>query len=123
MRGLDKAISIANVSDAEITGFYVFQLPITAGIKYTQKMKDSAQDKAAKAIGPAMQKCNKAGAQFKYKTGGGRTADDIVGFANKGKYDMIVIGARGLGGVKEKFLGSVSNKVMHKSRIPVLIVK
>ncbi len=123
MRGLDKAISIASASNAEITGFYVFHLPTVAGIKYTQKMKDSAQDKAAKAIGPAMQKCDRAGAKFKYKTGGGHTADQIVGVANKGKYDMIVIGARGLGGAKEKFLGSVSNKVMHNSRIPVLVVK
>jgi nucleotide-binding universal stress UspA family protein len=123
MRGLDKAISIANASDAEITGFYVFHLPTVAGIKYTQKMKDGAQDKAAKAIGPAMQKCSKVGAKFKYKTGGGHTADQIIGFAHKGKYDMIVIGARGLGGVKETFLGSVSNKVMHKSKVPVLVVK
>lgn len=86
-------------------------------------MKDSTQDKAAKSIGPAMQKCSKAGAKFKYNTGGGHTADQIIGFAHKGKYDMIVIGARGLDGVKETFLGSVSNKVMHKSKISVLIVK
>lgn len=36
---------------------------------------------------------------------------------------MIVVGARGIGGAKETVLGSVSNKVMHKSQIPVLIVK
>ena len=86
-------------------------------------MKDSEQDKAAKAIGPAMQKCSKEGAKFKHNTGGGHIADQIIGFAHKGKYDMSVIGARGLGGVKETFLGSVSNKVMHKSKVPVLVVK
>ena len=37
-RGLDRAIELAKGSDAEITGFYVFHLPIAAGIKYTQKM-------------------------------------------------------------------------------------
>lgn len=36
---------------------------------------------------------------------------------------MIVIGARGITGAKEKFLGSVSNHVMHKSNVPVLVVK
>ena len=61
MRGLDKAISIANASDAEITGYYVFHLPLAAGIKYTKKMKDDAQKNAVKAIGPAMQKCERAG--------------------------------------------------------------
>ena len=122
-RGLDRAIEIARESGAEITGFYVFHLPLTAGIKYTKKMKDEAQDKAVKAIGPAMQRVQKAGAAFKYKTGGGHTGSEIVKFAEKGKFDMIVIGARGLGGAKETFLGSTSNYVMHKTKIPVLVVK
>ena len=123
MRGLDQAISIAKASGAEITGFYVFHLPFAAGIKYTQKMKDAAQDKAVKAIGPAMRKTEQSGAKFQYKTGGGPIGKEIVKQANKGKYNMIVIGARGLSGTKEKFLGSVSNYVMHKSNIPVLVVK
>ena len=37
-RGLDRAIEIAKESTAEITGFYVFHLPLLAGIKYSQKM-------------------------------------------------------------------------------------
>jgi nucleotide-binding universal stress UspA family protein len=123
MRGLDAAISIANASGAEITGFYVFNLPIAAGIKYTKKMKDQAQEKAVKAIGPAMRKAQQAGAKFQHKTGGGDTGEEIVRFANKGNYDLLVIGARGMSGVKEAFLGSVSNHVMHKSKIPVMVVK
>ena len=94
MRGLDRAIEIAKGGDAEITGFYVFHLPLAAGIKYTAKMKDEAQKKAVKAIGPAMNKTQKAGATFKYKTGGGHTGSEIVKAAEKGKFDMIVIGAR-----------------------------
>ncbi len=123
MRGLDRAIEIAKGGDAEITGFYVFHLPVAAGIKYTAKMKEEAQRKAVKAIGPAMNKTQKAGAIFKYKTGGGNTGSEIVKFAKNGKFDMIVIGARGLGGAKEMFLGSTSNYVMHKTAVPVLVVK
>ncbi|MCV0430797.1 universal stress protein [Nitrosopumilus sp.] len=123
MRGLDRAIEIAKGGDAEITGFYVFHLPLAAGIKYTAKMKEDAQKKAVKAIGPAMNKTQKAGATFKYKTGGGNTGSEIVKFAKNGKFDMIVIGARGLGGAKEAFLGSTSNYVMHKTNVPVLVVK
>ena len=123
MRGLDRAIEIAKGTDAEITGFYVFHLPIAAGIKYTKKMKDDTQNKAVKAIGPAMNKTQKAGAVFKYKTGGGHTGSEIVKFAEKENFDMIVMGARGMSGAKEAFLGSTSNYVMHKSKKPVLIVK
>ena len=38
-------------------------------------------------------------------------------------FDLIVIGSRGMGAIKEFFLGSTSNYVMHKSKKPVLIVK
>ena len=86
-------------------------------------MKDDAQSKAVKAIGPAMNRTQKAGATFKYKTGGGHTGSEIVKFAENGKFDMIVVGARGLGGVKEAFLRSTSNYVMHKTKVPVLVVK
>ncbi len=123
IRGLERAIEIAKESGAEITGFYVFHLPLAAGIRYTKKMKEEAQNKAAKAIGPAMRRAEKAGASFKYKTGGGHTGSEIVKFAEKNKYDMIVIGARGMGSAKETFLGSTSNYVMHKTKIPVLVVK
>ena len=59
IRGLDRAIEISKGTNAEITGFYVFHLPLAAGIKYTQKMKDNAQAKAIKAIGPAMKRVKK----------------------------------------------------------------
>jgi nucleotide-binding universal stress UspA family protein len=123
IRGLNRAIDIAKVSNAEITGLYVFHLPLAAGIRYTQKMKDEAQKKAVKAIGPAMKKVQQAGLPFKYKTSGGHVGSDIVKTADSGKFDMVVIGARGVGAAKEAFLGSTSNYVLHKAKIPVLIVK
>ena len=123
IRGLDKAVEIAKGSGAEITGLYVFHLPLAAGIKLTKKMDDEAEKKAVKAIGPALNRAEKAGVVFKYETGGGHTGSEIIKHAQKGKFDMIAIGARGQGGVKETFLGSTSNYVMHKSKIPILVVK
>lgn len=49
-------------------------------------------------------------------------ARDIIREAEAG-YDMIVIGRRGLSGIKEFFIGSVSQKVMHAAKdVSVLIV-
>ncbi len=123
IRGLDKAIEIAQGVNAEITGLYVFHLPLAAGIKYTKKMNEQAEEKAVKSIGPALNRAEKSGVVFKYETGGGHTGSEIIKHAQKGKFDMIAIGARGQGGVKEAFLGSTSNYVMHKTKIPILIVK
>jgi nucleotide-binding universal stress UspA family protein len=47
----------------------------------------------------------------------------ILEFANKNKFDVIVIGSRGLNGLQEFVLGSVSHKVAKRANCPVLIVK
>lgn len=47
----------------------------------------------------------------------------IVEFANENHYELLVIGSRGLNGLQEMVLGSVSHKVVKRADCPVLIVK
>ena len=54
---------------------------------------------------------------------GGNIGKKILNFIKKYNFDMIVMGSRGMGSAKGVFLGSTSNHVLHKSKIPVLIVK
>jgi nucleotide-binding universal stress UspA family protein len=49
-------------------------------------------------------------------------ADAILSECSGGGYDLIALGSRGLGDVGSMFLGSVSHRVLHSCRIPVLIV-
>ncbi len=121
-RGLDKAISIAK-GGSTITAIYVFHLPWQAGIKFTKTMKKESSAKATRAIGIAKRLVEKNGIPFKWKSTAGNTGDAIVNTAKGIRADMIVIGARGIGAAKEKFLGSTSNYVMHKAKMPVLVVK
>ena len=58
---------------------------------------------------------------FKSKIIFGSPIVEIIDMA-KG-FDIIVIGSRGQSGLKEIFLGSVANAVVHKSKIPVLVIK
>jgi nucleotide-binding universal stress UspA family protein len=53
----------------------------------------------------------------------GDPADEILATAADFDPDLVVVGARGLGGVARALLGSVSEKVLHHARCPVLIVK
>lgn len=53
----------------------------------------------------------------------GHASDVIVESAKEEKVDLIVVGSRGLSGVKRFFLGSVSHNVAHHCECPVLIVK
>jgi nucleotide-binding universal stress UspA family protein len=50
-------------------------------------------------------------------------AAEIVDYADKLNADLIIVGTRGMGGVKRMLLGSVASGVMKDACCPVLIVK
>lgn len=53
----------------------------------------------------------------------GAPNETVVNFANHGEYQAVVLGTRGLNGLQEMVLGSVSHKVAKRAQIPVMIVK
>lgn len=53
----------------------------------------------------------------------GRAWEQIVGECRNGGYDLLVMGSRGLGGIKGFILGSVSKRAVEEAPCPVLIVK
>ncbi len=53
----------------------------------------------------------------------GHPSEKILAISKTAKCDTIVIGSRGLSGIAEFFLGSVSSKVSQYASVPVLLVK
>ena len=53
----------------------------------------------------------------------GDAVNEIVAEAKAGKFDLVVVGHRGMSKLKELFFGGVSEGVSHKAPCPVLIVK
>lgn len=120
-RALEMAKKIALKFDSTITVLYVHDLPTVMNyavldpvgkrdLDYAKKILD----KARKLVG------NKI--PFKSKILSGNVAQKILEFAEN-KFDIIIIGHRGLSFGKELFLGSVSHHVLQKSKIPVLVVR
>lgn len=59
---------------------------------------------------------------FERELGSGDAATALIDIAVRHHCDLIVMGARGLGYVRAALLGSVSQAVLHASKIPVTIV-
>lgn len=55
--------------------------------------------------------------------GGSHPGQTIVDATASGRYDLVVLGTRGLGRLGSTFLGSVSSHVAAHSPIPVLVVR
>ncbi len=79
--------------------------------------------KVEKFLSTAKTQVTKNTIGFKKKILFGHEAQQIIDFAHKQKFDLIVMGAKGRGVIKQMLLGSVSNTVVHNSKVPVLIVK
>ncbi len=61
------------------------------------------------------------GVEFEAAVEFGNPAAIIMQYGSKG-YDLIAVGRRGLSGVAEFLLGSVSSNVVHHSKVPTLVV-
>lgn len=122
-RGLDTAIFLARQTGATLTGMFV--LPRTPDKKL--RRLGNPEKEALKIADKVMEKAKKRAAQngivFNKKIDFGDPAYMIVKFSKSLHYDIIVIGARGMSGIKDIFLGSTSNYVLHKAKAPVIIVK
>ena len=132
-RGLDEAMSLVSQCTrwinsgkmASIIGIYVKDTPGVYALHPIGSISLAEGKEGKRVIAQARTKCAKKGIAFSGKILGGDPPYDIVRFAHNKRngISMIVIGARGRGTLKGIFLGSVSNYVVHKSKIPVLMVK
>ncbi|MEM7590784.1 MAG: universal stress protein [Cyanobacteria bacterium P01_A01_bin.83] len=69
------------------------------------------------------EKATTAGVETEYIQDFGNPGRNICNRAKSWSADLIIIGSRGLTGVKEMFLGSISNYVTHHAPCSVLILR
>ena len=110
-KALKQAIEIAKRFSAEITVVNVYNIPI--GQEVSQIILDKAE-----AI------LENTGVKFKLVSIlSSNTPKIIMDMAEDEKFDLVVVGSRGMGEIKAFMLGSVSHKISIDSPVSVLIAK
>ena len=130
-----QAIDISKRLNAEMTAIYVVSPDIrynyledTITPRLPRALKDVmmiAMQRGEKHLDEVKQKAREKDVRVKTDViiGISSVVKEIVEYAEKNKIDMIVIGSRGLSGIKKMLLGSVANGVVTYAHCPVLVAK
>jgi len=86
-------------------------------------IRSNLQNQGEKATKKIEEMAEKAGIAVSSKIMEGYPAQDIIRVATEGDMNLIVMGGIGATGLDRFLLGSVADKVVHSSKIPVLVVR
>jgi nucleotide-binding universal stress UspA family protein len=100
-----------------------------AGLRHAQSfvgksaITDYLREESDRDLKSAMKVLNDAGIKHDQIIVVGKPATEIVEAAQKGKFDLVVLGSKGRNAVSDLLLGSVAQRVMSLCKQPVLLVK
>ncbi len=123
LQALRYAVKFAEKTDAQIV---VLNVQIESDVTIVEPISWDApvlKQRAERVFALAKEELDGSKMNVEYKMLQGDPASQIIKYADEQKFDLIIIGAHGLSGIKKFLLGSVTNKVSHHSMVPVLIVK
>ncbi len=84
---------------------------------------DYLREISEKELKPAQKILDAAGIKHNMIIKRGHVSKEILLTATKEKFDMIVMGAKGRGGMLDLLIGSVAQRVVSSAKQPVLLVK
>ena len=121
------AATLANKFAARLTIINIYEPIPTVGpygeIVNTELNERYVRELQEHAISPVGRIMDKMGVPYQSRREIGSPPVEIIRVAEAEGCDLIVLGSRGLSDVKAFLIGSVSSRVAHHARCPVLIVK
>jgi len=100
-----------------------------AGLQHLKKffpketVADYLREQSDKELKPARVALDKAGVPHDMIIKTGHVAEEIVKSAKAGKFDAVVMGAKGRSVVSDMLIGSVAQRVLALTKLPVTFVK
>lgn len=126
----DYAVEIGKKFNSSLVIVHVIQpfynagflaIPVDSSL-IVEQMKDM-QENAEMILNKAVDKIGEYSSNIEKIVDNGHPAERILALTKEKNCDTIVIGSRGLSGIAEFVLGSVSSNVSQYAKVPVLIVK
>ncbi|MBF0382220.1 MAG: universal stress protein [Magnetococcales bacterium] len=132
---IEEGLVLARMLGAEVTLFHVIHDSLdTPGIYIDKKKKnkklivqidDAAQEKMAEYLKKhgVTKKAKELKVKLDINCRRGLPVDQIIRLVNKKDYGLIVMGSSGRSGLANVLLGSVAERVVQQSTVPVMVVK
>jgi nucleotide-binding universal stress UspA family protein len=114
----------AQVKDLHVTLFHVCvpMLDRVAAALGEARVAQIHREDASAALKSAHRRLHRAGIAFDQAFVAGHAANCIAKKAEKGKYDLVLMGSHGRSALKNMLLGSVTARVLSECAVPVLVV-
>jgi nucleotide-binding universal stress UspA family protein len=114
--GLDATFLLATVQEPT----YVYEMVLAPDAGVLERLSGAV---GSRALAGAEALFDAAGVPYEREIGSGVPATTLTEMAERRGCEAIILGARGLGALRSALLGSVSQGVLHASKLPVTIVK
>ena len=121
-KALDRAITLAGFTHGHITCIHVIP-HVSEGGPRTKAFDKILKDDGEVVLKKASKRAGNKNVKFSTKLLRGSPSHVTLHTAKSGKFDHIVMSSTGSGSASKDMIGSVSNYVLQKSKIPVYLVK
>jgi nucleotide-binding universal stress UspA family protein len=118
-----KAHELELIVIAVLTPTYVPEKHATWGIAPATEIDEDVRKRAERVLEEASALATAHGIEHVCELREGRPAEEIIKAAEQHRCDVIVIGSRGLSGVRRVTMGETGNEVVLKAPVPVIVVK
>jgi nucleotide-binding universal stress UspA family protein len=118
-----KAYHLELVVVAILTPTYIPKRRATWGIATAPEVDEEVKQVAQRVLEEAAALASAQGLRYTCEMRQGRPAEEILKAAEQYQCDLIIIGSRGLSGVRRVTMGETGNEVVLKAPVPVMVVK
>jgi len=123
-QAIEHAVDIANQYGARIHALYVVDASAYSSLEAgSEVVMDALEEEGEEAVGQVSTVAKEAGVDVDTTVVAGAAYRSILDYADEHDVDLIVMGTHGRQGLDRYLLGSVTERIVRASDVPVLTVR